>query len=144
MMATVSCAEVQLCLTAVAARNLQSQLYLAGHVFVLRMLQMLDSLTQQGWLCVSRMWDNSGAEEDLYWSNRDHRMLPSADEHLVQVGKEIAGDVRHVKQVCSLRPTIRDMYSLQPLLLLVVPRHPACPYDIHVCATRQASRPFFT
>ena len=50
------------------------------------------------------MWDNSGAEEDLYRQNRDARMLPTADEHLAQVGKELAGEVRQIRQVCTDHP----------------------------------------
>ena len=51
------------------------------------------------------MWDNSGAQEDLYCVNRDQRMLPTTDQHLAQVGNELSGDVLKNKQVCRLRPS---------------------------------------
>lgn len=51
------------------------------------------------------MWDNAGAQEDLYRSNRDDKMLPTTEKHLAQVGREISGNVLMGKQVCSLTPS---------------------------------------
>lgn len=48
-----------------------------------------------------RMLDSSGAEEDLFRQNRDERMLPSADAHFAQIGRELAGDVLRKRQVCD-------------------------------------------
>ena len=64
------------------------------------------------------MWDNAGAQEDLYRSNRDDRMLPTTEKHLAQVGREISGNVLVGKQVCSLNPPITfiSAASLTPVL----------------------------
>lgn len=62
------------------------------------------------------MWDNSGAEEDLYKKNMDQRMLPTADEHLAQVGKELANEVRQIKQVQPV-PLETDFWSASAVLV---------------------------
>ncbi|KAL0042710.1 hypothetical protein WJX79_008364 [Trebouxia sp. C0005] len=52
-------------------------------------------------LHLSRILDSSGAEEDLYRKNRDERMLPTADAHFAQIGRELAGDVMKRRQYAT-------------------------------------------
>ncbi|DBA90252.1 hypothetical protein WJX77_005954 [Trebouxia sp. C0004] len=52
-------------------------------------------------LHLNRILDSSGAEEDLYRKNRDERMLPTADVHFSQIGRELAGDVMKRRQYAT-------------------------------------------
>lgn len=52
-------------------------------------------------LHLNRMLDSSGVEEDLYRKNRDERMLPTADTHFSQIGRELVGDVMKRRQYAT-------------------------------------------
>lgn len=38
------------------------------------------------------MWDNAGAEKDLYRSNRDSVLLPSMESFFARIGEEVTPD----------------------------------------------------
>ena len=48
------------------------------------------------------MWDNSGAEQDLYRNNRDSVLLPSMESLFGRIGEELIPDnVRQRNKVCN-------------------------------------------